>query len=150
MRILFPRIYATQSRTDLAVQPIMVQEYVDKPPKHSFSLSLVKIPQDGTSDFLISLNLIAAKQKKVTQNSEKQLRLKNYWLQHHRDYQQEILIGQFLRYLQLGNQTSQLFTRIETCSFGQLSFLQTFMVSKLPFSQVALSILTENFAEEQA
>ena len=150
MRILFPRIYATQSRTDLAVQPIMVQEYVDKPPKHSFSLSLVKIPQDGTSDFLISLNLIATKQKKVTQNSEKQLPLKNYWLQHHRDYQQEILIGQFLRYLQLGNQPSQLFTRIEARSFGQLSFLQTFMVSKRLFSQVALSILPENSAEEQA
>ena len=56
----------------------MVREYVSKPPNHSFSLSLVKINYDGNSDFLISPNLIATKQKKVTQKSEKQLSLKNY------------------------------------------------------------------------
>ena len=60
------------------VQPIMVRQYVSKPPSHSFPLSLVKIHQDGNSDFLISPNLIATKQKKVTQKSARQLSLKNY------------------------------------------------------------------------
>ena len=70
---------------------------------------------------------------------------------HHRDYQQEFLIGQFLKYLELENQTFQLFTRTEACSFGQLSLLKTFLVLKVPFPQVTLFVLTKkNSWEEQA
>ena len=77
-----------------------------------------------------------SKQKKGIQNSEKQLPLKN---QDHRDYQQETLIEQFVKYWELGNQQFPLFSRKEACSFGQLSLLEIFLVLKVSFSQVALS-----------
>ena len=81
----------------------------------------------------------------MAQNSEKQLPLKN----HYRDYL-ETLIEQFLQYLESGNQPVQLSTRIAVCSFGQLFLLEKFLVLKLSFLQVALSILPENSGEEQA
>ena len=71
-------------------------------------------------------------------------------MKYHREYQQEILIAQFLKYLQLENQPLQLFTRIKAYHFCYLSLLETFLVLKASFSLVAHSILLENSGEEQA
>ena len=48
--------------------------------------------------FEYSLKLISQNEK-VIQNSEKHLLLKNHWLWHQQDYQQETLIAHFLKYL---------------------------------------------------
>ena len=48
--------------------------------------------------FEYSLKLISQNEK-IVQNSEKQLLLKNHWLWHQQDYQQETLIAHFLKYL---------------------------------------------------
>ena len=51
-------------------------------------------------------------------------------------------------FLESGNQSFQLFTRI--AEFDQLSLLENFLVLKLSFSQVAFFILPENSREERA
>ena len=101
----------------------------------------------GPITFEYPLNLMD-KTGKMTQNSEKQLSLKNDQLKHYRDYQPEILTWQLLKHLESGNQSFQLFTRI--AEFDQLSLLENFLVLKLSFSQVAFFILPENSREERA
>ena len=49
------------------------------------------------------------------------MRLKNHWTQHHRDYELQILIRQFLRYLKSGKQSSHCLLE------QQLLFWQTFV-----------------------
>ena len=95
----------------------------------------------------MSPNLIATKQKKVTQKSEKQLSLKNY--------QQEKLSTKnsyqtISNVFAIGKSTIPTIYENRSLFFWPTFFLGTFLMLKLPFSQVALSILPENSAQEQA
>ena len=70
-----------------------------------------------------------------------------------RDYEQEVSIGQFLKYLESENQPFKPFTRIAACSFSKIHFyfyfFPNFLGVKLSFTQVTLSILIENSGEER-
>ena len=70
-----------------------------------------------------------------------------------RDYEQEVSIGQFLKYLESENQPFKPFTRMAACSFSNFQFYFYFFPNFLGvetfFTQVTLSILIENSGEER-